>query len=391
MGYLREGHLMLQKTAKDFTDKEIVPIAADLDRKAAHIPEDILRKLGDMGFYGIRVPVEYGGAGMGHMGLVVLTEELSRGWLGVGSVFARNEFALEICIKPGYEWLRDKYLKGLLSGEFQTSLMSSEAEAGSDAANIKTRAVKSDKEWIINGEKMWCTNAARANVLIVLLRTGELDPKKKHRGLSQMLVEKEPGENFNPPQIVGRELDIIGYHGMGTFEVTFEDCRVPLRNLIGEEGRGFYQLMGEYETARIQFAARCVGVARAAFEAALNYAPTRVQFDQPISNFQAVRFKLADMATSIDIARQYIYYVADKKDAGIRCDLEAGMAKLFASEMALKIAWDALQMHGGYGYTKDLPLERYWRDAALLPIGEGTSEIQKEIIARRLLERIGAK
>lgn len=392
---LDDVHLQLQKTARDFTEKEVIPIAVEYDhaferdKRASHIPEQVLKKMGDLGFYGIRTPVEYGGAGLGHLALVVVAEELARGWLSVGSCFARNEFSLALVIQPGREQLKKKYLEGLLSGEIQSAIANSEADAGSDAANIKCAARRSNGKWVINGQKMWCTNADRANLLHVLVRTDpQIVPGKKHRGISCLLVEKAPCDNSNPHLVV-TELDTIGYHGMGTYQLDFTDYAVPEDHLEGEEGKAFAQLMAGYETARIQFAGRCLGVARAAYEAALNYAMQRVQFDKPIAAFQAIRFRLADMATSIEVCRQYAYHAAMKKDAGARCDLEAGIAKLFAADMVMKVTWDALQMHGGYGYTKDLPLERYWRDAGLLPIGEGTQEIQRDVIARRLLERAG--
>jgi alkylation response protein AidB-like acyl-CoA dehydrogenase len=229
---------------------------------------------------------------------------------------------------------------------------------------------------------MFCTFANKANILFTYARTA--DTKPKHRGISLFLVEKER-DQFKPPQLVGNRIMTIGYHGMNTYEVAYEDCRVPAANLVGQEGRGFYLLMSGYEVARIQFSARSIGVAQAALEASLKYAKERVQFDQPIAKFQAIRFKLADMATDIEVARQFTYYAAAKRDRGERCDLEAGMIKLFAAEMTLKHAWNAIQIHGGYGYTKEFPVNRYWRDAGLLPIGEGTTEIQREIIARRLL------
>ena len=231
---------------------------------------------------------------------------------------------------------------------------------------------------------MFVTNAHRADVLSVFALS---DPTAvpKHRGISIFMVEKKPGEGFDPPRIVGSHIPTVGYHGMRTWELAFEDRGGPDENLLGKLGTGFKLLMSLYETARIGFAARCIGLAQGAFDTALKYAKERVQFGQPIAQFQAIRFKLADMATKIELARQLTHYAAAKKDAGQRCDLEAGMAKLFASEMALATTWDALQIHGGYGFTKEFPLERYWRDSGLLTIGEGTSEIQREVIARRLL------
>ena len=380
---LDETELQLQRATKHFTEKEIVPIASELDRREGKIPEHIIRKMGDLGYYGILVPEEYGGGGMNQICHVIIVEELCRGWLSVGSLPNRNIMLLDILLDPANEHNRGKWLPKLISGEYQAAWAGTEPEAGSDAANVQTRAVKSGNEWVLNGSKIFCTNAERADILVVLART-DPEAKPKHRGLTFFAVEKETG-GWKSPEIVGTKIPTVGYHGMGTYEVSFQDCRVSEENMITPLNKGFYALLRNYETARIGFAARCVGVARAAFEAALNYAPQRIQFDKPISKFEAIRFKLTDMAMAIEVARQYTYYSAAKKDAGIRCDLEAGMAKLFASEMAQKVTWDAIQIHGGYGYSKELPLERYWRDAGLFTIGEGTSEIQREVIARRLL------
>ena len=383
-GYLNDTHLQLKEATRKFVEREIVPIASELDRKEEDIPEHIYKKMGELGYFGILIPEEYAGAGLDHMALVVITEELSKGWLSVGSLLARNVGIGSIILHFGTEEQKGRWLRPLATGEIQSASAGTEAEAGSDAANIKTKAVKADSEWIINGTKMFVTNAHKADVLGVFART-DPEAKPKHRGISLFLVEKKPGESFEPPRITGSHIPTVGYHGMKTWELAFEDVNVPEENLIGPINNGFSLLMKTYETARIGFAARCVGLAQAAFEASLRYSKERVQFDQPISSFQAIRFKLADMATFIELARQLTYHAAAKKDAGQRCDLEAGMAKLFASEKALEIAWDAVQIHGGYGYTKEFPLERYWRDAGLLPIGEGTSEIQREVIARRLL------
>src|SRR4030043_2212447 len=230
---------------------------------------------------------------------------------------------------------------------------------------------------------MFCTFANKANILFTYARAADVKPK--HRGISLFLVEKKPGDQFQPPQLVGNRIRTIGYHGMNTYELAYEDCRVPVANLVGEEGRGFYLLMSGYEVARIQFAARSIGVAQAAFEAWLKYAKERVQFDQPIAKFQAIRFKLADMATDIALARQFTYYAAAKRDRGGGCDLEAGVGKLFAAGGTLKHTWNAVQIHGGDGYTKEFPVNRYWRDAGLLPIGGGAAGVKRGVFWRRVL------
>jgi alkylation response protein AidB-like acyl-CoA dehydrogenase len=246
-------------------------------------------------------------------------------------------------------------------------------------------ARKVGNKYILNGSKMFCTFANKANIIFVVALT---DPSAKpiHKGISAFIVEKEPGDKFAPPHLTGSRIPTVGYHGMNTYALFFDNLEVPEENLVGGvEGKGFYQLMYGYEVARIQFTFRCVGLARAAFERALQYSQQRVQFGQTISKFQAMRFRLAEMATDIEAARQLAYNAAKMHCEGKRCDLEAGMAKLFGAEMALKHTWGALQMFGGYGYTMEYPMQRFWRDAGLLPVGEGTTEIQKEIIARRLL------
>jgi alkylation response protein AidB-like acyl-CoA dehydrogenase len=271
----------------------------------------------------------------------------------------------------------------MAAGEVQTASAGTEPEAGSDAANIQTRAVREDGYYVVTGTKAFCTFADAADLLFTYVRTDEAVPK--HRGISLLLVEKPRGEAFLPPHLTGKRIRTLGYRGMNTYLLYFDGLRVPAGNLVGEEGKGFYYLMQGYEAARIQFAFRATGLARAAYEAALRYAQERVQFGRPIAQFQAIRFKLADMATEIEAARQLAFYAAERFDRGERCDLEAGMAKLFATEVAVRAARESLQIHGGVGYTMDLPVQRYLRDAFLLPIGEGTNEIQREVIARRIL------
>jgi alkylation response protein AidB-like acyl-CoA dehydrogenase len=244
-------------------------------------------------------------------------------------------------------------------------------------------AVLKDGVYRINGAKQWCTHANRADVISTFVRTSK---ESKHKGISMLLVEKPRGENFVPPKLTGARLETIGYHGMHSYQLFFDGYEVPQENLLGGvEGKAFHQLMAVYELARMQFAFRCIGLAREAYEAALSYAQQRVQFGQPIAKFQAIRHKLADMATQIEAARQLGYMVARKMDAGLRVDLEAGMVKLFASEMAHRVCHEAVQIHGGSGFAIETPVNRFWRDSGLCTIGEGTSEIQREVIARRLL------
>ena len=384
MGFLKPEHEDLKRLTRHFTNKEVMPIADALDREEAEIPTPLLEKMAEMGFFGLLVPKDYGGLGLDTLSLCVVTEELARGWLSVGSVIARNVLCGHILYKAGTEEQRRRFLPGMATGMRQTASAGTEPEAGSDASNIKTTARRRDGHYVVNGSKMFCTFANQAHVLFTYVRTST---EKKAGGISLFLIEKEPGEQFAPPHLTGTRIRTVGYHGMNTYALFFDGLEVPEGNLVGGvEGRGFKQLMHGYEVARIQFAFRCIGLAQAAYEAALAYSQQRVQFGKPIATFQAVRFKLADMATEIEAARQLGYLAAEKFDRGERADVEAGMAKLFASEMAHRQCWNAVQIHGGYGYTREYSVNRYWRDSGLLPIGEGTSEIQREIIARRILQ-----
>ncbi|WP_433622138.1 acyl-CoA dehydrogenase family protein [Nocardia sp. CA-120079] len=382
MTFLTDDHLALQQATREFAEREIDPIAATLDLEDQQIPEDVLAKMGDMGLFGLSLPPEYGGLGMDTVALCVVTEELARASLSVGSVIHRNSLCGHILNKFGTEQQKERFLPGMATGKIQTASAGTEPEAGSDAANIKTSARRDGDNYIVNGAKQWCTFANRANVLFTYTRTSTA---AKHRGISLLMVEK-PAGGFAPPHLTGTHIPTSGYHGMYSYSLHFDDLVVPARNLVGEEeGKGFRQLMGGYETARITFAFRAIGLARAAFETAVEYSKQRVQFGQPIANYQAVRFKLAEIATQIEAARALGYTAAAKFDQGQRADLEAGMAKLFATEVAHKAAWEALYVHGGNGYAREANVNRYWRDSAVLPIGEGTSDIQREVIARRIL------
>ncbi|MFQ5882916.1 MAG: acyl-CoA dehydrogenase family protein [Candidatus Methylomirabilales bacterium] len=381
-----ELHEELRRSVRDFVAKEVLPVADVLDREERDIPEEIIKKMAELGYFGLIFPSEHGGVDLDHLALAITSEELSRGWLSVGSVLTRNLITGVLILAHGTEEQKRRFLPGIVSGELLTAAAFTEPDAGSDTAGIKTRARQAGDRYLLTGAKTWCTFANRANILSVLART-DPDPAKRHKGLSLFLVEKEPGDGFDPPRIAGEPIPTVGYHGMHCFTLGLQDCSVPADNLIGGvENKGFYQLMAAYESARIQTAARAVGVAQGAFDLAVKYARERHQFGQPIGNFQAIRHKLADMATEVQAARQLTYYAASMKDTGRRCDLEAGMAKLFASDMVERVASEALQIHGGYGYSKEYSIQRYWRDARLFRIFEGTSEIQREVIAKRLIE-----
>lgn len=383
---LSEFHEELRRSVRDFVAKEVLPVADVLDREEKDIPDEIIKKMAELGYFGLVFPAESGGVGLDHLALAVVSEELSRGWLSVGSVLTRNLITGILIQAHGTEEQKRRYLPGIASGELLTAAAFTEPDAGSDTAAIRTRARRDGDRYLITGAKTWCTFANRAQILTVLART-DPDSAKRHRGLSLFLIEKESGDEFDPPRIAGEPIPTVGYHGMHCFTLGFQDCAVPVENLIGgTENKGFYQLMVAYESARIQTAARAVGVAQGAFDLALKYSQERQQFGQPICNFQAIRHKLADMVTEIQAARQLTHYAAAMKDTGRRCDLEAGMAKLFAADMVERVASEALQVHGGYGYSKEYSIQRYWRDARLFRVFEGTSEIQREVIGKRLVE-----
>jgi alkylation response protein AidB-like acyl-CoA dehydrogenase len=380
---LSKDLLELRDATKHFADAEVRPVAHKLHLKGEQIPDSMLAKMREMGFFGLLSSPEHGGLGLGAMAVAVVTEELSAAWFSVGALPARNWALAVLLEKFGTPDQKKKWLPKIVSGELQAAHSGTEPEAGSDAGNIKTMAYLKNGVYSIHGAKQWCTHANRADIISTFVRTSK---ESKHGGISLLLVEKPRGEDFVPPKLTGARLETIGYHGMHSYQLFFDGYEVPEENLLGAvEGKAFRQLMAVYELARMQFAFRCIGLAREAYEHAVSYAQQRVQFGQPIAQFQAIRHKLADMATQIEAARQLGYMVARKMDAGLRVDLEAGMVKLFASEMAHRVCHEAVQIHGGNGFAIETPVNRFWRDSGLCTIGEGTSEIQREVIARRLL------
>lgn len=386
MPLLTEEHVEIRKAVRKFTEEEVVPIAQELDRNNKEIPQDIIKKMAELGYFGLIFPPEYDGIGLDYIAMAIVAEELSRGWLSVGSVMTRSIITGTLLLTHGTEQQKNKYLPGIARGEIMTAAAFTEPDSGSDTGGMKLKATKTKGGYILHGEKTWCTFANRAHILTVLART-DPDMSKRHKGLSMFLVEKEAGENINHPNISGQPIPTIGYHGMRSYTLSFDECFVPEQNMIGtEENKGFYQLMSTYESARIQTAARAVGVGQAAFEAALKYSKERIQFGQPISNFQAIRLKLSEMASRLEAARQLVYYACSMKDTGKRCDLEAGMAKVVAAEMVEYVTREGMQIFGGYGYSREYPAERFWRDGRVISLFEGTTEIQHEVIARRLIE-----
>ncbi len=386
MTYMTETRRMIQSSARVFSMKEVLPIANELDKIKGDIPMSLRDQMGELGYFGIRIPEEYGGLGLGVFEYVLVTEELARGWMSVASIIARGNgfFAADAFTDEQ----RRTYLARMARGEFLGAAALSEPDAGSDLGNVSCRAepdpTGGPNDFLLTGTKMWCTFADGSDYMTVLARTEPVtDVAHRHRGIATFFIEKERGTL--PPNCTGTPVNKIGYHGWKTWELHFDGCRAV--KLGGGSGRGgFYGAVSGLEVARAHTAARAVGLARGAMEDSISYAKQRVQFGRPTGDFHAIRFKIATMAAEIEAARQLTYFVAEELDGRRRCDKEAGMAKWFASEMAERVTSEALQIHGGYGYTTDLPIERYWRDARLTKIFEGTSEIQLRIISDRLLE-----
>ncbi|MGB7412152.1 MULTISPECIES: acyl-CoA dehydrogenase family protein [Sphingopyxis] len=381
---MTEERLMIQESARDFAMNEVLPIANRLDPVQGIIPDDLIRKMGELGYFGIVVPEKYGGLGLGAFEYCLVAEELARAWMSVGSLIARGNSMIGM-ESMSEEWRAD-VLPRVARGEYLGAFAMSEPNAGSDVANISTRAVRDGDDYIITGNKYWCTFADGADFVTVIARTGtDPDPKRRHAGLSAFVLEKPRGEL--PAGVQGSPIPKIGYFGWKTWELAFDGVRVPASALLGEEGKAFYMIAHGLERARAHTAARSIGLARGALEDALAYAKERQQFGRPIAEFQDIRFKLARMATEIEACRQLMYHVCDQIDTGRRCDAEASMVKYLASEMAERVTSDALQILGGAGYTTHYAVERYWRDARLTKIFEGTSEIQLRIISDHLLGR----
>lgn len=377
--YLTPERLEIQQLARDFAQKRVLPIANELDPIGGQIPDELRDEMAAMGFFGLMIPESHGGLGLGVFEYCLVAEELSRAWLSVGSLLARgNGMGGDFTDEQ-----KSTFLPRMAAGEYLGAFALSEAEAGSDVANISTRARKVGDEWVIHGTKMWCTYADQADYLVLFARTEERDAEKPHRGISAFLVDKPRGAF--PPGVTGTPIRKIGYHGWRTWELSFDGMRLPESSMLSAEGRGFYLALSGLEVGRAHTAARAVGLARAAFEDAVDYARTRVQFGGPLTQFQDVRFKLARMAADIEAARQLYYYVATEIDSGRRCDREAAMAKFVASEMAERVTSEAMQIHGGAGYTTDFAVERYWRDARLTRIFEGANEIQLRVISDDIL------
>jgi len=371
-----------------FADSEVVPQAHRWHRTNSYIPLETLAHMGELGVFGLTLPEEFGGRGLGKESMCVVSEELSRGYIGVGSIGTRAEIACELILGGGTEAQKRKWLPRIASGEVLPTAVFTEPNTGSDLASLRTRATREGDVYKVHGNKTWITHPVRADLMTLLVRTNPKEPG--YQGLSMLLAEKPRGSDADPfpaEGMSGTEIEVLGYRGMKEYEIAFDGFEVKAENLLGGiEGMGFKQLMATFESARIQTAARAIGVAQAAMEEGMKYAESRVQFGQPIVAFPRVSDKIAMMAVEIMIARQITYYAAREKDKGRRCDLEAGMAKLLAARVAWAAADNAVQIHGGNGFALEYKISRILCDARILSIFEGAAEIQAQVIARRLLD-----
>lgn len=381
-GYFTEERILIRETARDFTMREVLPVANALDGPDGEIPMALRQKLADMGYFGITIPEEYGGMGLGVFEYCLICEQLARGWMSVASIVARGQGGMiRRAMTPAQQ---AEYLPKVVRGEMLNASSLSEPGTGSDLASISCRAVRDGEDWVINGNKYWCTFADGADFITLFARTAPPPgPDKRWMGISCFMIEKARGAL--PKGVSGAPIPKIGYFGWKTWELAFDDVRLPASALIGEEGKAFLIMAKGLEAARAHTAARAIGLAQGALEDAAAYALERRQFGIPISEYQNTRFRLARMATEIEAARQLLYFVCNEIDQGRRCDKEASMAKFYASEMAERVTSEGLQILGGAGYTTLHAMERYWRDARLTKIFEGTSEIQQRIISDHLL------
>ncbi|HEV3282126.1 MAG TPA: acyl-CoA dehydrogenase family protein [Acidimicrobiales bacterium] len=360
-----------------FVAERVGPVVAELER-ADRFPAEIVDQMRDLGLFGITIPTAYGGLGLDLLTYIGVIEELAYGWMSLTGIVNTHTMAATLLLQHGDDAQRERWLPSMATGERRGALSLSEPDAGSDTRNISCRATRDGDQYVISGTKAWVTNGERASLVALAARTDE--------GISAFIVEKEPGPSFEGISVV-RHVGKLGYKGVETVDMAYDDHRIPAANLVGEPGRGLPQVLGVLEVGRINIAARAVGVARAAFDAALAYAQQRTTFGKPIGEHQAIQLKLADMATGLEAARLLTRNAAERKAAGLRCDVEAGMAKLFSSETALELATEAMRILGGVGYTTEMAVERFYRDAPLMVIGEGTNEIQRLVIARGLLAR----
>ncbi|MEV6335291.1 acyl-CoA dehydrogenase family protein [Nocardia vinacea] len=380
MDELNEEETAIVAVVRDFVDREVKPVAQELDHTNTY-PEKLIDQMKQLGIYGLAIPEPWGAAKVSTPCYAAVTEELSRGWMSLAGAMGGHTVVAKLLLDYGTQEQKDHYLPRMATGELRATMALTEPGGGSDLQAMRTTARRGGEEYIVNGSKTWISNARRSDLVALLCKT---DPAAEpaHRGISILLVEKGPGFT------VSRDLPKLGYKGVESCELTFDDMRVPASALLGGvEGAGFAQMMRGLEVGRIQVASRALGVGRAALEDSIRYAQQRESFGKPIWQHQSVGNYLADMATKLTAARQLVQYAARRYDSGERADMEAGMAKLFASETAMEIALNAVRVHGGYGYSTEFDVERYFRDAPLMIVGEGTNEIQRGVIARQLISR----
>jgi butyryl-CoA dehydrogenase len=376
--HLSEEERMIQQTAREFAETEIAPVAAENDAKG-RFPAEIIKKLAELGFMGMLVPEQYGGPGLSNFCLVLALEEINRACASTGvTMSVQNSLVISPILKYASDEIKQKYLPKLATGALLGAYALSEAEAGTDAASIQARGVKDGDHYVLNGTKSWITTGAHADLFTVFVKT---NPEARAKGISAFVLEKDT-KGFS----VGKKEDKLGLRASSTTELVFEDCRVPAKNMLGNEGEGFKIALATLDGGRIGIGTQAVGIARACLEASVAYAREREQFGKKIGEFQAIQWKIADMATQIDAARLMVYRASRMRDKNIPHTKEAAMAKLFASEAANRAAREAVQIHGGAGYLKDFPVERYYRDARITEIYEGTSEVQRIVISRAYLQ-----
>jgi (2S)-methylsuccinyl-CoA dehydrogenase len=384
---LDDTSTMIIQEFKKFVEDDVVPYAHEWHLKDELIPMEVINKMAELGIFGLTIPEEYGGLGMSKLSMCVVTEELARGYIGIGSLGTRTDISSELLLIGGTEEQKKKWLPKIASGEILPAAVFSEPNTGSDLASLRTRAVKNGDDYSITGNKTWITHGARSDLMTLLVRSNP--DEKGYKGLSMFLAEKERGDDSNmfPSEgMSGGEIEVLGYRGMKEYEIAFDEFKVKGENLLGgEEGKGFKQLMETFESARIQTAARAVGVAQSAMETGMQYALDRNQFGKPIYEFPRVSSKITSMVTEIMAARQLTYFSAREKDKGNRCDLEAGMAKLLGARVAWATSDNSLQIHGGNGFALEYPISRLLCDSRILNIFEGAAEMQADVIARRLL------
>jgi alkylation response protein AidB-like acyl-CoA dehydrogenase len=380
---LNDEENLLVQTVRTFVDRDVKPTVREVEHANSY-PEAWIDQMKKIGIYGLAVSERYGGSPVSMPCYVEVTEQLARGWMSLAGAMGGHTVVAKLLEEFGTEAQKRTYLPAMATGELRATMALTEPGGGSDLQNISTLARPSGEHWVISGSKTWITNARRSGLIALLCKTDQ-HASPRHNGISVLLVDS-PAEGLS----ISRDLPKLGYKGVESCELSFQDCRVPISAVLGgEPGRGFAQMMKGLETGRIQVAARALGVAGAALEDALAYAQQRESFGKPIWKHQSIGNYLADMATKLTAARQLTRYAAERYDSGQRCDMEAGMAKLFASEVAMEIALNAVRIHGGYGYSTEYDVERYFRDAPLMIVGEGTNEIQRNVIAAQLVSRGG--